>query len=253
MIEMCDGELWKLDQHTATLRCDPLTAIVDADHPERGLQHINFRSARPDWKLLCVTATDARQWPATIADNYVRGSDLVAAYQASNDWPYAPQVYWSAESSTHNPGVLASLRLLVSIQTHLLDTHPLIEVASQLPSDDTLLLAVSEEGEVHVDAIANQQGQFDSRAGDCGLLRRLPGSEISFLEFMQASDFQRLHVALDANGACRSRWELFAEFLEKGVIRKAQLQMALVTREKDVELASNWCRQMKSRPLPLTT
>jgi hypothetical protein len=70
---------------------------------------------------------------------------------------------------------------------------------------------------------------------------------------MPASDFQRLTVEFDSDSGCRTRWELFAEFLEKGVIRRARLQTALLDRQHDLEAAAVCCRRFHERPLPLTT
>ena len=62
----------------------------------------------------------------------------------TDDWPFSPQLYWRANSLRAVDGVLASASLLVSVQTHLLDTVPQIAVASQLPCDETLLVSVSD-------------------------------------------------------------------------------------------------------------
>ena len=44
-----------------------------------------------------------------------------------------------------------------------------------------------------------------------------------------------------------------ADFLEKGVIRRARVHAAVLPRENDVELALECCRAIENRPLPLTT
>ena len=248
-----DGDLWKLDQHSASLRCGPLTATIDATHPERGLQQINFRSVAPNWKMLSLTAEDARQWPATIAENYLRGNDFVATYETSKTWPYAPQIYWRIQPSSRSPGILVSIGLLVSVQTQLLDTHPLVNAMSTLPSADAHIISLCDDGEANADEISTTQRRYNSEWGDCCLLRRLPDCGISFAEFMPATDFRRLHVSSEPNGLCSSRWELFSDFLEKGVIRKAQLQVALLDIGNDIEVAAEWCRKIRAQPLPLTT
>ena len=51
---------------------------------------------------------------------------------------------------------------------------------------------------------------------------------------------------------CSSKWELFSEFLEKGVIRRARLQ-AMFVPEDDVQLVAECCQSIAERPLPLTT
>ncbi len=58
--------------------------------------------------------------------------------------------------------------------------------------------------------------------------------------------------SVSPNGAIQSQWELFAEFLEKGVIRRARLQSLFVPRENDVQLVAECCQAIEHRPLPLT-
>jgi hypothetical protein len=48
-------------------------------------------------------------------------------------------------------------------------------------------------------------------------------------------------------------WRLFAEFLEKGVIRRARIHGAIVPRDNDVEIAAACCKAIDGLELPLTT
>ena len=48
-------------------------------------------------------------------------------------------------------------------------------------------------------------------------------------------------------------WRLFAEFLEKGVIRRARVHGAIVPRKNDIEIAAACCRAIDGLELPLTT
>jgi hypothetical protein len=70
---------------------------------------------------------------------------------------------------------------------------------------------------------------------------------------MPASDFQSLRIQSD--DACNSsaRWTLFAEFLEKGVIRRARLHSAFLSRENDLHFAAACCDAIQRDSLPLTT
>ncbi len=49
-----------------------------------------------------------------------------------------------------------------------------------------------------------------------------------------------------------AKWELFADFLEKGVIRRARVYGVLLPREDDIELALECCAAVQQIPLPLT-
>src|SRR4051794_6716645 len=68
----------------------------------------------------------AAAWPLRAADVYIRGDDLVASYEPAADWPFSPQLYWQSGPLRQLDGVCASLSLLVSVQTQLLDTFPRI-------------------------------------------------------------------------------------------------------------------------------
>jgi hypothetical protein len=144
------SEFWTLDGHLAELRVGHLTARVDVSHPELGLQELRLNDWKMTNRLLCVSrepeggehkARDQQcdvTWPLAIADAYVRGCDLVTSYQPSADWPYTPQIYWRADKSGRVDGLVHSLSLLVSVQTHLLDTWPRIAVGSHFSCSETL-------------------------------------------------------------------------------------------------------------------
>jgi hypothetical protein len=90
-------------------------------------------------------------------------------------------------------------------------------------------------------------------AGDCCIIRRLADMPLSYVEIMPASDFRHVVVHHESDGICRVSWELFADFLEKGVIRRSRLHSAFVERANDVELAAACGEAMARSSLPLTT
>ena len=256
------AELWHLDRHRALGSLGALSATIDLERPDWGLQLLRGDAAIVAGSLLAVSTNDNRpptqttQWPAKLTDAYVRGPDLVASYVGDANWPYSPQVYWSValQEPDREPDseIVASLALVVSIQTDRLDTHPRIDVRSSLRADEVLLVSVVGDDllvDSHVEGI---QG-IDPRTSACGILWRLPGGELSYTEVMPTSDFRRLSVDRAASGQFQSHWELFAEFLEKGVIRRARLQSLFLPRENDVQLTAEACQAIEKRPLPLTT
>jgi hypothetical protein len=187
-------------------------------------------------------------WPLPIADAYVRGDDLIAVYQPADAWPYAPQLYWTAGQCEDNQRVLASLSLLISVETHLLDTWPRITVGSRLACREVL----------QVDTASGAVEQLQSRSirqsnAACCLLYRVADLPISVVESMPASDFRDVDVRRCRNGEYQAEWHVFADFLEKGVIRKARFHCAFVPAEDDVRSAIVFCAAEARRPLPLTT
>ena len=243
-------QLWQLDEHRATCSLGDLSATIDLERPDLGLQPL-----RVDGRLLAVTPdADQPKWPAQLADAYVRGNDVVATYVGQESWPYAPQIYWTVESNLAGGATLPSLSLVVSIQTDLLDTHPRIFAQSSLVADEVLMVSLVGDDllvDSHVDSsVAGLQG-IDPRER-VAILWRLAGRKWSYAEVMPTSDFRQLAVIRVASGAIQSQWELFAEFLEKGVIRRARLQSLWALRENDVQLVAKCCQAIEQRPLPLT-
>jgi hypothetical protein len=146
-------------------------------------------------------------------------------------------------------GVHGWLSLLVSVETHLLDTWPRICVGSQLACREVLQI---DPAMGTASAIEREQ-TLQSAPGICCVLRRLRDVPVSYAEIVPASDFRELTVRRDAPDSFWVEWDLFADFLEKGVIRKARLHGTFLPRENDIGIALECCRAIERRPLPLTT
>jgi hypothetical protein len=245
---------WALERTSGALRGGTLAGCVDVSHPDLGLRNVQLGERHLTGHFFCVhrDAVGSKDWPLSVAEAYVRGTDLVASYQPSADWPYSPQIYWRANAIDSFEGVLGSLSLLVSVQTHLLDTHPKIVVTSQLAAKEVLHVTPDGGKCVKADSIA-RDCTIQPAMGICCLVHRLTGTPISYAEFMPASDYQSLQVRNDDNGNWNVQWTLFAEFLEKGVIRRARLHGAFLRRENDLDLAAACCEAIERDSLPLTT
>lgn len=250
---------WLLRESVGELKYGVLSGRVDIARPDAGLQAGALNRNLGDCGLLRVVRTleslsadDSTRWPLPVADAYVRGNDLVATYQAVEAWPYSLQVYWRAAALDLVEGVQASMSLIVSVQTQLLDTCPQITVSSQAPSSETLGLVITENSDIEIGPITEGNWEPPRGATYC-IVRRLKNSRDSLIEFASDSDYLAVRSRPDSKHGMLSEWRLFAEFLEKGVIRRARVNSALVPQENDVELAIECSRAMESLPLPLTT
>lgn len=248
---------WTLRGTVGELHCGALCGNIDVARPELGLQQLRWNGRELEGHLLGVRRHEEAShragtaWPLPLADSYVRGDDLVAGYKPADDWPYSPQLYWSAAplAGTEKDNVLGALSLLISVETHLLDTWPRVCVGAQLPCHE-LLQVLPDSGQAEkLDTVGNVRRSTIA----CCLLYRLTGAPISYVEIMPPADFRELSLSRDESGHYRAAWHLFADFLEKGVIRRARLQSAFLPREHDVRLALASCAAMRQRPLPLTT
>jgi hypothetical protein len=255
---------WSYAPPVARLECGPLAAEVDVERPQLGLQQLSWH-AKPlalqalgvRWETDESSPTQGRDphWPMRPAEAYVRAGDLVATYLAEPAWPYRPQIYWRADVLDGVPQALASLSLLVSIQTDLLDTRPQLGVVSHVAAEELVHVAVSERDHAAQSLTGTRTHVLEPGAGAHCLVARLPGGETSYVECVPATDFQeaRISPADDETNTSKLQWHLFNEFLEKGVIRRARVHMFFLPQKNDVELAVECYRLLSARPLPLTT
>lgn len=249
-----DQAAWTLRGNVAQLSCGKLSGRIDSSRPHAGLHDVAFAGVQHAMDLLCVyrsDITDEKLWPLSLVESYVRGNDLVASYQATDSWPFSPQLYWRANSLRAVDGVLASASLLVSVQTHLLDTVPQIAVASCVPGNESLLVSTSVGAKSRAAQIDLSQ-TIPAANEDCCIVRRFEDVALSYVEIMQAGDFHAASLRSEGNGAA-FEWRLFAEFLEKGVIRRARVHAAIMPRDNDVEIAAACCKAIDGLELPLTT
>jgi hypothetical protein len=257
---------WTFHKPRAEFRCGSFGGIVDAAHPGSGVNRLSISTnplaghilaARPSSNV----APDLNQphRPARdetdlqIADSYIRGNDLVATYEPRDAWPYTTQIYWSAPDHDHDDQLIGSLSLFVSLQTHLLDTWPTLSIESLLETDEVMFLSEGAASPHAVKPIGRGQHLLKPTGTACCVLQRLVGAPVSYAEIMPASDFRALTIRYISDGACQTSWELFADFLEKGVIRRARMQSIFLPRENDLAVAAELCQEIDKRRLPLTT
>jgi hypothetical protein len=254
---------WSLHGTKAQLNGGAFPAVVDAASPQAGVQFQNSEYEQSRCSCLCISrelepastpvlrVDDASGWPLPVVEAYVRGDDFVALYRPTDDWPYSPQLYWHANALSAVERSLASMSLLVSVQTHLLDTLPKIVLASEIPSDEMHFLAFSEDTQAEIVPIESDRILSPSGAVTCTLWRNR-SAPISYAEIVPETDFRQLRFQRSPTGEMSAKWELFADFLEKGVIRRARVYGVLLPREDDIELALECCAAVRQIPLPLT-
>jgi hypothetical protein len=264
---LTSGHSWLLTAPRAVLRAGALHGELDVSRPELGVSQLTINQRACTGKLFGVLPcpqkdlhplpTDhedfSRLLPRQPADAYVRGGDLVVAYQPTESWPYATQIYWQIADEGYSPGWLSSVSVLVSLQTNLLDTWPTMCIDTHLEADDVVHVDCEPPYENAIHLLPARTHAIRHASGVCCILYRLAGMPISYAEMMRGSDIREVTISRDHGRLHHSRWELFAEFLEKGVIRRARMLSILVPREHDIESARAACNALERRPLPLTT
>jgi hypothetical protein len=249
--------MWSLAGSTARIRLDSFTAVVDLRYPVHGLQEVGWAATGagiadvPICGLLGVWLAKEDGSPRDVVESYVRGVDLVATYAPLATGDLRPQIYWRVIRSSDPPGV--GVEVIVSIETNLLDSDPAGGATSLVSADS--ILSLGESGQfrpLDLDRNAAWDAQPPEDAG--ALLFRLVGGRCSYLEMAHPLDFCEASLSGEVGQPprARSRFSLFRERLERGVIRRCRLRGLLLPPAQDTPAAVALYREFSASPLPLT-
>ncbi len=259
---------WQFEAQQARLALGELSASIDAARPEQGLVGLTLGNRAVNGQLLGVCFLpnnrkhDDGQHEVSLVDAYSRVADFVATYAQTETRPYRSQVYWRAHERSGEPSAVAALDLLISVQTDLLDSHPEVHVTSTLPASEVWRLDSS--GTFAPLEVGSPQPTSLSRTDGLGcVLLRLAdtdrngspsnGPPLSYVEMIHPTDFSELIMKMTEDNRLQTEYTLLADFLEKGVIRRARLRGVLLERSGDLEAAADWYQSLVSAELPLAT
>jgi hypothetical protein len=180
-------------------------------------------------------------------ENYQRGTDLVATYLQTPERNTRPQVYWRViEQPVAENSLSTALEVIISAQTSLLDSQPLIALESTLPPGEVCLW--NERGEsVTAASDAWQTGD----GSPCVVLFRPRDWSLSYCEMVHPSDFSAMQIQMSDLPSVR--WQMFPESLEKGVIRRGRVRGVFLPRAEDEPLARAAFRTFVDSPQVLST
>lgn len=233
--------MWHIDQTQASLSVSGLSARVDLQHPDLGIADIVWQGIPvPGARLLQVRRprSDVGQYRV---DAYVRGTDLIAVYETRESGAVATQLYWRYVE--HADLGVAGFELIASVQTELLDDSLASAVISELPC-------------IELVRAANREATCFARIcwpeTDADRLGRCPGAGLvlyrfgkvsgGYIEMVHPADFRTMEFGPGPHpGLVRSRFELFEERLEKGVIRRARARGLLCRDSDDGEAIATEC------------
>lgn len=257
------GSPWSLANETTTLSLNQLRATLNFAQPSDGLGMLQAGHESLPGNLLQIrfnphssvhsAASPNHHLPQACTESYLRGDDAVADYAPSDQFPFHSSVYWRALSNTDLP-VVAALEVIVSTQTHLLDSHPKISVSTSLPGLELWRLTNLQQAEFKQVSLAKSEvQQVHYTHGPGCYLWRLSGARWSFAEMLPPSDFHSTDIDRDDAGLVRLTHRLFERSLEKGVILKARVRGVLLDRARDGVSAIEWYRNLLQSEPPLTT
>ncbi len=247
---------WQLREHAATLQLDGLSAEVAAWRPCQGLVNVVAAgSSVAAARLLGVaTGPTVELRNAAPVECYVRGADLVVAYESSRECPVRVDAVWRAIAPAAADRFLAAVDLIVSVRTHLLDAHPDLAVESVLPAGDVFRLRSVDSTAGEPPAVATAAPAImEPQSGSGCLLFRLPNVGLTYVEMVHPVDFQhdQLSHGPPGSGELRVAHRLFRSSLEKGVILRARVRGAFVERRDDVETGAECYAAFASVEPPL--
>lgn len=223
--------IWQIHQHEASCHSDAWTLQFNVERPQDGLAVIasQWRQAG----ILRLQLPGAKE-NEPIADCYSRGSDLVVAYTQHDQRTVRPHLYHRILQMTET---LCVVQAIVSMQTDLLDSEP-----------QSQLLSTVEDGEL-LRRDGSGQWRRDASESVCGFLLRPADQAHSFFQLVHPTDYWRVS---DASNDLAG-FDLFAEPLEKGVIRRARVLAGWCPRSEDLDVAEQWFQQQLREAPPLTT
>ncbi len=232
--------MWHLEQYRATGTWPPLIFQAQLDRPVQGW-HV---CAKGHW-------LEGRWWQLRVPylgsmdpeECYIRGNDLVVDYPLMPDRHLKPQIYWRAVSEIGS--CWNGMELIVSMQTDSLDSDSSVVIRTHGLWDTIQYLDADRE----LRDVNGSRARFGPSVALPVLVLR--GKYGTYIETVYPGDFVSVKVARVHDRVSVS-WQLFAERLEKGVIRRTRLQGVFgwdhSSREAIVEAFEAFC----SAPLPLT-
>ena len=201
-------------------------------------------SSLPATNLLGVQFAEQQAAAQTVADCFPRGRDLAVTYAPAFERPVRLQIYWRAAEAVD---CLAAIDVQVSVQTSLPAAWPAVIINSNWPG--TTALQLSPDGQVQ--ELRPAQRTIVAAIGGCWMWR-LPGLGVTYCQMVHPHDEEHTELLVSANRV-RVGHYLFADSLEKGVIRLRRARGAFVPIENDARRAAKLYRSFLDALLPLTT
>jgi len=246
--------MWRIDRNRASVDASGLSARVDLQQPDAGLVDVAWHGNPWCNSRLFQVRQPLSSSGYELLDAYVRGPDLVAVYRTPSNESLATQVYWRFIAYPDLDA--AGVELIVSVQTELLDDDPCLTVGSELPCSG-ILQAIG-PGTAGFARVSLPEGATDEpcRCTGTGLfLYGLNAGRGSYLEMVHPADFFAGEFErTPESSVLRSRFELFEERLEKGVLRRARSCGLLLGHTQEAEPTARECyRRWLASDAPLTT
>lgn len=220
---------WQLQADQASLETEHWQVELDPRAPNAGLQ-IRVGTTQLG-QFFRIEPKPSHSF--SIQEAYVRQDDLIVRYEQSGDDLYTVQLNWR-RLDWETPDALA-LELWISVQTSLLDTHPVIDVRSCTAGTRWHSLSLND---------------LSISSNDTTVIGLVKKSAVTVMVMVEPSDAKLANRVLDLNEDFALR--IFGDFMEKGVIRRTRLRLFAMTGEITRSKIAQQYRLFSESPLPLT-
>jgi hypothetical protein len=245
---------WQIINKVAQLQLSPWSGTLDLMKPHQGLSigcsssHL-VPSARPnDRGIQLFKIPHLSQSPSiTLSDFYARGNDITAYYPADDNRNFSVQIDLRIIEPTDNR---LTIEFWLSIQTHLLDTRPSVNLGFGLPTNTARkILTARELSENDANSL---HGDEASRTAAIVSDTRNQEQELSTALLVHPLDQGDICWTNSQNRASEIELSWFGQFMEKGVIRRGRMQVILSKQPIPTESLKADYREFSESPLPLT-
>lgn len=228
---------WLADGHRITDGRPSVVAMIDLDRPGDGIA-VRAAAAADAHRLLGLDLRAA----AHLADHWVRGGDVTAVYESNDARRLRATAMWRQHPAT--PPVRA-WELVVSAQTSLLESDPLLAVVADAAAEDLRWGTVRGPAIHWHDAVTEE--------ATCLLLSPArPAAGASMLLAAHPTDAGRFDVARREGRMHVACW-LFPTTLEKGVLLRSRVLAAVGPATAATDWASPLTAAFAASPPMLTT
>ena len=233
---------WQFKDGTATANAQADVSI--AMNPVQPIDGIKLgRSGEDAWNVFAIkTAPEFSFIPEEI---YVREQDLIARFKQSAADQFALQLNWRIVEMSD--ARVSCIELWASIQTDLLDTHPVVIASCASPKGGWEVKTHCDLSETTEPSSGRAEVMHD--AVPAALIARSGDSVgVWMIERTDQQDAELLSPL--ENG--QQDVELFGHFMEKGVIRRARMRFYTVAGELSEASLRELYQEFCASPLPLT-
>jgi len=243
---------WTIDdQLTARLNTERLACKIDLKYPSLGLREIEAAGKRlVGISPLQISATPALPEGEQLAECYVRGTDLIAEYRQAPGRSARPAVYWRYLDGDQYG---SAIEVIISMETDHLSSDPRVTLVSHFSSvlDLSYLHAEHDDLFASVKPVSNEPTQLNLTDIQPLCLVRMGDEPLQYGEAIHPTDFAGVQIAREGETLV-VRYELFAESLEKGVIRRGRALAAFVPAGCAEAAMVHWYGTMQQASPPLT-